>query len=86
MLMGCANGQVVIWDCELMHEAAISNYNFTDSKSTKKKKVELVRWYEEPINVPKPSNTNKFLVVFEDGTIYTFYKENPDLEVEKVSL
>ena len=85
MLMGCSDGNVLIFDSELMHDANISNYNFSDSKSTKKKKVELVRWYEEPINVPKPSNTNKFLVVFEDGTIYTFYKENPDIEVEKVS-
>jgi hypothetical protein len=39
----------------------------------------MVKWYEEGINVSKPSNTNKFLVVFEDGTIYTFYKENPDI-------
>jgi hypothetical protein len=78
MIMGQADGAISIFDPELMYSANVSVYNCSASKSTKKKKVEMVKWYEEGINVSKPSNTNKFLVVFEDGTIYTFYKENPD--------
>lgn len=38
-----------------------------------------MRWYEDmPNNGDKKENSNKFLVVFEDGTIYTFYKGNDD--------
>ena len=53
-------------------------------KSTKRKKVDIVRWYEDKPNCEKQENSNKFLAVFEDGTIYTFYKGNDD-KSEKTS-
>lgn len=36
----------------------------------KKRKVELVKWFEP---YSESENVNKFLVVFDDGTIYVFY-------------
>eukprot|EP00352_Strombidinopsis_acuminata_P005847 CAMPEP_0176368368 /NCGR_PEP_ID=MMETSP0126-20121128/22539_1 /TAXON_ID=141414 ORGANISM="Strombidinopsis acuminatum, Strain SPMC142" /NCGR_SAMPLE_ID=MMETSP0126 /ASSEMBLY_ACC=CAM_ASM_000229 /LENGTH=99 /DNA_ID=CAMNT_0017726577 /DNA_START=695 /DNA_END=994 /DNA_ORIENTATION=+ len=39
---------------------------------TKQKRVEHVKWFQAPNGT---TNSNKFLAVFEDGTIYVFMKE-----------
>ena len=45
----------------------------------KKRKVELVKWFEP---YSESENVNKFLVVFDDGSIYIFYT-NQDSKAEK---
>lgn len=57
-----------------MSRARIIRFNQDDkSLSRKKKKVTLVKWFE-PLR--EGENCNKFVVVFEDGTIYVFFKDS----------
>lgn len=53
-----------------MMEGKIIKYNFTKPPCEKKRRVEIVKWFE-PYN--QEENVNKFIVVYEDGTIYIFY-------------
>jgi len=43
----------------------------------KRRRIELVKWFE-PIS--EDENVNKFLVVYEDGTIYIFYTKPNAME------
>lgn len=46
----------------------------------KKRRVEIVKWFEPS---SEEENVNKFLVVYDDGTIYIFYtKPNQKEEVD----
>ena len=45
----------------------------------KKRKVLLVKWFEP---YSETENVNKFLVVYDDGSIYVFYT-NQDSKAEK---
>lgn len=38
----------------------------------KKRKVDHVRWFE---SMHENQNSNKFIVVFEDGTFYVFFRD-----------
>ena len=81
MVMGCADGKIILLDpeCYENKDSKVSYFNMQEKvKCTKKKKVDIVRWYEDNPSAPQRENTNKFLVVFEDGVIYTFYKGNDD--------
>jgi len=44
--------------------------------------VEIVKWFEPS---SEEENVNKFLVVYEDGTIYIYYNRDkqPDKEVKE---
>lgn len=74
MVMGCREGQIFVFDPWLMSNGRIIRYNSdADSATRKKRKVTHVRWFE-PLN--EGENCNKFLVVFEDGTIYVFFRDS----------
>jgi hypothetical protein len=53
-----------------MGQGKITKYYHSKPPCQKKKRVEIVKWFE-PLN--EKENVNKFLVVYEDGTIYIFY-------------
>jgi hypothetical protein len=53
-----------------MGEGKITKYYFNKPPCQKRRRVEIVKWFE-PIS--EEENVNKFLVVYEDGTIYIFY-------------
>lgn len=72
--MGCREGQIFVFDPWLMDTGRIIRYNSdSDSVTRKKRKVMHVRWFE-PLN--EGENCNKFLVVFDDGTIYVFFRDS----------
>lgn len=74
MVVGCRDGQILVLDPWLMPHGRTTRYNFVaDSATRKKRKVTHVRWFE-PLN--EGENCNKFLVVFEDGTIYVFFRDS----------
>ena len=66
-----------------MLSGRIIRYSFTKPPVQKKRRVELVKWFE-PIS--EEENVNKFLVVYEDGTIYIYYTkaESPDEDLKRV--
>ena len=39
----------------------------------KKRKVVMVKWFE---SFTEGQNPNKFIIVFEDGTLYVFFKDS----------
>lgn len=41
----------------------------------KQRKVEHVRWFE---SLNEGQNSNKFIVVFDDGMVYVFFREQHD--------
>lgn len=53
-----------------MSEGKITRYYYNKPPCMKRRRVEIVKWFE-PIS--EEENVNKFLVVYEDGTIYIFY-------------
>lgn len=63
-----------VFDPWLMNRGRVLNYN-TDNDPTarKNKRVTHVRWFE-PLN--EGENCNKFLVVFEDGTIFVNFRDS----------
>ena len=75
--MGCSGGNIYVFDPTLMSAGKITKYYRNKPPCQKKKRVEIVKWFE-PLN--EKENVNKFLVVYEDGTIYIFYvkKEKED--------
>ena len=40
---------------------------------SKKRKVVMVKWFEA---INEDENPNKFIVVFDDGTLYVFFKDS----------
>jgi hypothetical protein len=83
--MGCREGQIFVFDPTVMNSGKIIRYN-TDNESTarKKKRVTHVKWFE-PLN--EGENCNKYLVVFEDGTIFVNFrdsKHNNDNRSQKI--
>lgn len=62
--MGCAKGNLYVFDPALMAEGKIHRFYHSKPPCQKKKKIEMVKWLE-PISLDK---YDKFLAVFEDGT------------------
>jgi hypothetical protein len=87
MVTGCRDGQIFVFDPWLSNNGRIVRYNSdTDSPTRKKRKVTHVRWFE-PLN--ENENCNKFLVVFDDGTIYVFFRDsrhNTTTKVQKLKM
>lgn len=63
-----------------MGDGQITKYYYNRPPCEKRKRIEIVKWFE-----PKDAeqNVNKFLVVYEDGTIYIFYVKNEDSTAAK---
>ena len=74
MLMGCEKGQIYLFDPTLIDNGQILRYNNdTYSAMQKKRKVTHVKWFEP---YSEGENSNKFLTVFEDGTIYIYFRDS----------
>lgn len=65
-----------------MGEGKITKYYFNKPPCQKRRRVEIVKWFE-PIS--EEENVNKFLVVYEDGTIYIFYTSAQTVEDDKLT-
>ena len=80
--MGCSKGNIYTFDPLLMGEGLIKRYAFYKPPLQKKRRVEIVKWFEPS---SEEENVNKFLVVYEDGTIYIYYNRDkqPDKEVKE---
>ena len=71
MLLGTDSGLVCCYDPVLKDQGIVVKYN--NRRETKKcRKVVHVRWFE---SATEGINSNKFIVVFEDGSIYVFYRD-----------
>ena len=71
MLLGTESGLVCCYDPQLKDKGVVMRYN--NKKEVKKcRKVDHVRWFESVI---EGQNANKFIVVFDDGSIYVFYRD-----------
>lgn len=79
-IMGCSKGNIYTFDPLLMGEGKITRYYFNKPPCQKKRRVEIVKWFE-PFS--EEENVNKFLVVYEDGTIYIFYTKPQQTEEDK---
>jgi len=58
-----------------MGEGKITKYYHSKPPCQKRRRIEIVRWFE-PLNEKEKSN--KFIAVYEDGTIYVFYVKDED--------
>jgi hypothetical protein len=68
--MGCNRGNIYTFDPYLMQDGKITRYYYNKPPCMKKRRIEIVKWFEPS---SEEENVNKFLVVYEDGTIYIFY-------------
>jgi len=65
---------VFLFDPTLTNDGQILRYNNdTNSIMHKPKRVTHVKWFEP---FAEGENSNKFIVVFEDGTIYVYFKDS----------
>ena len=69
-IMGCSLGNLYVFDPVLMGEGKITKYYHPKPPCQKKRRIEIVKWFE-PLSEKETSN--KFIVVYEDGTIYVFF-------------
>jgi hypothetical protein len=79
-IMGCSKGNIYTFDPLLMGEGKITRFYFNKPPCQKRRRVEIVKWFE-PFS--EEENVNKFLVVYEDGTIYIFYTKPQQTEEDK---
>jgi hypothetical protein len=71
LLLGTETGIVFCYDPQLKDRGVVARYN--NKKEVKKgRKVDHVRWFESN---QEGTNSNKFIVVFEDGTFYVFFRD-----------
>ena len=61
-----------VYDPTLVDDGNVIKFNNIDGIS-KKRKVVMVKWFE---SITEDENPNKFIVVFDDGTLYVFFKES----------
>ena len=70
LLLGTETGTICCYDPCLTDNGVVVKYN--NVKEVKKqRKVDHVRWFEANI---EEQNPNKFIVVFDDGTFYVFFR------------
>ena len=69
--MGTKTGVVFCFEPALIEKGTVVKYN-NKKETLYEKKVILVKWFEAS---EVGENTNKFIVVFEDGTIYVFFRD-----------
>lgn len=76
LLMGTSSGSIYCYDPVLKDKGVVVKYN--NVKEVKKaRKVDHVRWFEANV---EGTNSNKFIVVFDDGTLYVFFRDLNYLE------
>lgn len=64
------------YDPKLLEKGVVIKYN--NQKEVKKaRKVDHVRWFEA---MQEGENSNKFIVVFDDGTFYVFFRSKSNEE------
>ena len=68
--MGCSKGTIYVFDPKMMHHGRIEKYSRSSPPCDKRRRIEIVKWFE-PFS--EKENVNKFLVVYDDGTIYVYY-------------
>lgn len=69
-MLGTESGLVCCYDPMLVEVGTIVKYN--NVKEVKKtRRVDHVRWFE---SMQEGVNSNKFIVVFDDGTFYVFFR------------
>lgn len=86
-LIGTKDGTIYIYDPVLITKVNVYSYNDSGTPYHKQKRPEIVRWIEPTLYVSpfiKKTNKNgknkqvdfisKFVVVFEDGCIFIYYK------------
>ena len=78
--MGCSLGNLYVFDPILMGDGKITKYYHPKPPCQKKRRIEIVKWFE-PLNAKE--NSNKFIVVYEDGTIYVFFVKKDDDQKQK---
>ena len=71
-MLGSEAGTLYIYDPTLFDEGTVTKFNNIDGVR-KRKKVIMVKWFEA---FNEGANPNKFIVVFEDGTLYVFFKDS----------
>lgn len=71
LLLGTESGTVACYDPQLKDKGVVVKYNNVQ-EIKKKRKVDHVRWFE---SMHENQNSNKFIVVFEDGTFYVFFRD-----------
>ena len=59
------------YDPQLRDNGVVVKYN-NHPEVKKARKVEHVRWFESMV---EGTNSNKFIVVFDDGTFYVFFRD-----------
>ena len=72
MLLGSESGTVYCYDPTLFDEGTVNKFNNIEGIK-KRRKVVMVKWFEAS---KEGENPNKFLVVFDDGTLYVFFKDS----------
>ena len=74
--MGTSSGSIYCYDPVLKDKGVVVKYN--NVKEVKKqRKVDHVKWFEANV---EGTNSNKFIVVFDDGTFYVFFRDLNYLE------
>lgn len=74
VVVGCRDGQVLIFDPWITNAGRVIKYNSDiESSARKKKKVTHVKWFEP---LTEGENCNKFMTVFEDGTIFVSFRDS----------
>ena len=71
-MLGSDTGTCYVYDPTLVDEGTVLKFNNIDGIS-KKRKVVMVKWFEA---INEDENPNKFIVVFDDGTLYVFFKDS----------
>lgn len=63
------------------HNGKITKYYHPKPPCQKRRRIEIVKWFE-PLN--EKDKSNKFIVVYEDGTIYVFYVKDEDPKIKNI--
>ena len=71
LLLGTGSGTVYCYDPQLKEKGIVVKYNNVVAVK-KSRKVDHVRWFEA---MQEGTNSNKFIVVFDDGTFYIFFRD-----------
>ena len=71
LLLGSETGVCYVYDPFLIDHGNVIKFNNLDG-IRKQRRVIMVKWFEA---IEEGENPNKFIVVFDDGTLYVFFKE-----------
>ena len=71
LLLGTESGTVCCYDPQLRDRGVVIKYN-NKPEVKKARRVDHVRWFEA---MEEGQNPNKFIVVFDDGSIYVFFRD-----------